>query len=187
MALSALIMACCNLKSIWWLIGSQLAYNKKWSFFKKMLMVFSFLSSRDAEKLKTPLYFSYQDTSRHVSGDLKKSILKFDHRVRFHQIQVRGYDTKFWKIWLMGYLIAEMSHPIWHHGGKIFQDIVSYTETWIWWNQTQVRTFDPDTLCPDFATLPKMHKLFRAAVRNMACKTWIISVGQTAVSRAKKS
>ena len=45
-----------------------------------MLIAFNFLSSRDNEKLKTPLYFSHQDASKYVSGDLEKSILMFDPR-----------------------------------------------------------------------------------------------------------
>ena len=43
--------------------------------FLKRFIAYNFLSSRDNEKLKTPLYFSGQDASKYVSGDLEKSIL----------------------------------------------------------------------------------------------------------------
>ena len=46
-----------------------------------MFIAYNFFSRRDTEKLKTPLYFSRQDVSKHVSGDLEKSILKFDPRL----------------------------------------------------------------------------------------------------------
>ena len=45
-----------------------------------MFMGFNFLSSRDTEKNKTPPYFCRQDASKHVFGDLEKSILMFDPR-----------------------------------------------------------------------------------------------------------
>ena len=46
-----------------------------------MFMAYNFLSSRNTEKLKASLYFSRQDASKHVSGNLKKSILMFDPQV----------------------------------------------------------------------------------------------------------
>ena len=47
---------------------------------KKTFIAFNFLSSRDTEELKTPLFLSRTDASKCVTGDLKKSILKFDPR-----------------------------------------------------------------------------------------------------------
>ena len=49
-------------------------FNEKDRFLKRFIAC-NFLSSRDNEKLKTPLYFSGQDASKYVSGDLEKSIL----------------------------------------------------------------------------------------------------------------
>ena len=43
--------------------------------FKEMFIAYNFLSSRDTEKLKTPLHFSRQDASKYVSGDLEKSVV----------------------------------------------------------------------------------------------------------------
>ena len=43
-----------------------------------MFIAGNFLSRRDVEKLKTTSYFYRQDASKYASGDLKKSILKFD-------------------------------------------------------------------------------------------------------------
>ena len=56
-----------------------MGFNKNDCFFKKMFTEYNFLSSRDIEKLKAPLYFSRQDALKYVSGDLEKSFfLKFD-------------------------------------------------------------------------------------------------------------
>ena len=43
-------------------------------------IAYNFFSRKDAKNLKTPLHLSRQDASKHVSGGLKKSILKFDPR-----------------------------------------------------------------------------------------------------------
>ena len=59
-------------------------------------------------------------------------------RVRFHQIQVSGYDAISWKIWPMGCQIGCDATAIWYSIGQIFQDFASYPRTWIWWNRTQV-------------------------------------------------
>ena len=48
-------------------------FKSKIAVFKKKFIARDFLSSRDNEKLKTPSYFSRQDTLRQVSGGLKKS------------------------------------------------------------------------------------------------------------------
>ena len=48
--------------------------------FQKMFIGYNFLSIKDTKKLQMPLYFSCQDMSKYVSGDLKNSILKFDPR-----------------------------------------------------------------------------------------------------------
>ena len=52
-------------------------FEAEWQIFKKMFIAFHFLSSRDTEKLKTPLHFSRQGASKYVSGDLEKLVLKF--------------------------------------------------------------------------------------------------------------
>ena len=51
-------------------------FNTNCPFFKKVLIAYNISSRRDTKKLKTPS----QDTSNYVSGDLEKSILKFDPR-----------------------------------------------------------------------------------------------------------
>ena len=91
-------------------------FNKNWPFFAKMFLSrITFFSRRDTKNLKTPLHFSRQDTSKHVSGDLKKSILKLDprsglltltHYVRSLQPYRKYFEAKFkncfstyWGIW----------------------------------------------------------------------------------------
>ena len=48
--------------------------------FEEMFIAYNFSSSRYTVKLETSLYFSRQHASKYVSGDLEKSILKFDPR-----------------------------------------------------------------------------------------------------------
>ena len=43
-----------------------------------MIFAYNFLSSGDADKLKTPVYFSNQDASKYLSGDIEKPIFEFD-------------------------------------------------------------------------------------------------------------
>ena len=64
--------------------------------FQEMFIASNFFSRRDTEKLKTPLYFFGQDASKHASGDLEKSILRFDPRTGLltptHYVQIlRSY------------------------------------------------------------------------------------------------
>ena len=47
-------------------------------FQEKKLIPHNLLSSRYTEKLKAPSYFSRQEASKYASGDLEKSIFKFD-------------------------------------------------------------------------------------------------------------
>ena len=66
-----------------------------------MFIAYSFLSNRDFEKLKTPLDFSCQDASKYVSGDLEKSIFKFDPKSGLLTQILRSYrkyvESKFKK------------------------------------------------------------------------------------------
>ena len=48
--------------------------------FSKKLITYNLLSRRDNKNLKTSLHISHQGASKHVSGDLEKSVLKFDPR-----------------------------------------------------------------------------------------------------------
>ena len=71
-----------------------------------MFITNSFLSSRDTEKLKTPLYLSPRDAPKHASGELEKSIIKFDpmselliltHYVQILQNYPKYVESKFKK------------------------------------------------------------------------------------------
>ena len=84
-------------------------FNEKWPFFNKMFITYNFFSSQDTEKLKTPLYFSRQEASKYVSGDLEKSILgltpgqDFVHILRPYRKYVESKFKKcfptHWGIW----------------------------------------------------------------------------------------
>ena len=66
-----------------------------------MCIAHFFLSSRDSEELKRPSYFYRQDALKHVSGDLEKSIRKFDpdqgkksgNGIKVFKLTFKGYQT----------------------------------------------------------------------------------------------
>ena len=57
-----------------------MGFDKNWPFFKIKFIAYNFFPRRDTKNLKTSLHFFRQDASKHVSGGLKKSNLKFDPR-----------------------------------------------------------------------------------------------------------
>ena len=74
----ALTMVCCNFKWVWYLVRIKWALNKKWLFFKKIIIALNCLSGKYSKKPKTPPYFSCQDAPKHISGDFEKYAWRFD-------------------------------------------------------------------------------------------------------------